>query len=702
MNKRSKTAVWLPIVATLLFCVLAILSGRLQKQEAIGNVVSEQMTFPNGTDVSLSAGGAYGMVESEGPGFNLPAGKYRIHWVAENDGDALLHILCDNGTAIEPSAVVLPAGQGEGEFELTLPESCENVQFKFEFAAGESLSIEDIRIYLPAYADDEFTLAFFVLALSVLWALYATGRMKPDDACILLAIGIAVLIASGPALKETLNIGHDTNWHLARIENLVSGLREGQFPVRLGGESYNGYGALTSIFYPDFFLYPFALMRLCGASLIYVGNVIIVALNLAAAASMYAAAKRLFGHRGAAVCASIGYTLAMYRLSDVFTRYAVGEAMAMAILPMFIWALWEVVCGDQRRWAALSLTAAGIALCHVISTMLCALLAVFFTLIHIRGIVKEKRILPILKAAGLCALLVAFQYVPFLTYAAEGIGAADLAWHLIYNTIEPAQLLTLGRGTIVKPKNLRLLSFSAGLDLWLIIGAGLALVAILRGRRRDENERKALTFIAGGVLFAVASTDFFPWSYVALIDRGLMDYMQFTWRLLMLAVVLLTLCLTAALALPTLTTETQSDLYLRYGETYNPYMYGTEYTMEGTNFAYTRDKNPHVEQGEISLTAYAKQGTQIEMQVEAQTDGVISVPLFGYDGYRAQADGQELETGLDENKRLTVVIPAGTKGEVKLWYAGKRWWRISDAVSLLTALALIAARIQHRRKAQRA
>ena len=92
MNKRSKTAVWLPIVATLLFCVLAFISGRLQKQEAIGNVVSEQMTFPNGTGVSLSAGDAYGLMESEGPGFNLPAGKYRIHWVAENDGDAVLHL----------------------------------------------------------------------------------------------------------------------------------------------------------------------------------------------------------------------------------------------------------------------------------------------------------------------------------------------------------------------------------------------------------------------------------------------------------------------------------------------------------------------------------------------------------------------------------------------------------------------------------
>lgn len=465
MSKRSKAAVWAPVIAVLLLCVLAIASGKLQKREVIGNVTTEQMAFPNGTGVSLSAGDAYGLMESEGPGFNLPAGKYRIHWVAENDGDALLHVLCDNGTAIEPSTFVLPAGEGEGDIELTLPESCENVQLKFEFAAGESLSIEDIRIYLPAYADDEFTLVFFALALSVLWVLYATGRMKPDDACILLAIGTAVLMASGPALKETLNLGHDTEWHLARIENLVSGLREGQFPVRLGGDSYNGYGALTSIFYPDFFLYPFALMRLCGASLIYVGNVLSIAINLASALSMYAAAKRLFGHRGAAACASIGYTLAMYRLSDVFTRYAVGEAIAMAILPMFIWALWEVVCGDQRRWAALSLTAAGIALCHVISTLLCALLAVLFGLIHIRGIVKEKRILPILKAAGLCVLLLAFQYVPFLTYAAEGIGAADLAWHLIYNTIEPAQLLTLGRGTIVEPKNLRLLSFSAGLDL---------------------------------------------------------------------------------------------------------------------------------------------------------------------------------------------------------------------------------------------
>lgn len=116
MNKRSKTAVWLPIVATLLFCVLAILSGRLQKQEAIGNVVSEQMTFPNGTDVSLSAGDAYGLMESEGPGFNLPGGKisHSLGGGKRRRRGAACALRQRNGHRTEH---LCPAcGEGEGEY----------------------------------------------------------------------------------------------------------------------------------------------------------------------------------------------------------------------------------------------------------------------------------------------------------------------------------------------------------------------------------------------------------------------------------------------------------------------------------------------------------------------------------------------------------------------------------------------------------
>ena len=163
----------------------------------------------------------------------------------------------------------------------------------------------------------------------------------------MILLGLAVLIASAPALKDTVGIGHDTTFHLVRLCNLADGLKMG-FPVRAGGYSYNGYGAITSVFYPDIFLYPFALMMNLGASLQYAANAFFIAVNIASAAAMYAAAKRIFKDEWAGVCASVLYTLSIYRISDVFTRYAVGEMTAMIFLPLFLLGLYEVALGDRK------------------------------------------------------------------------------------------------------------------------------------------------------------------------------------------------------------------------------------------------------------------------------------------------------------------------------------------------------------------
>ena len=102
--------------------------------------------------------------------------------------------------------------------------------------------------------------------------------------------------------------------------------------------------------------------------------------------------------------------------------------------------------------------------------------------------------------------------------------------------------------------------------------------------------------------------------------------------------------------------------------------------------------------GDAAVTEYRKESTTVTAQVDAQTDAVISLPLFGYDGYRATVDGREMETGLGENNRLTVRLPAGTRGMLRVWFAGKTVWRIADAVSLGTLLGLCL----HRRRNARA
>lgn len=395
------------------------------------------MDFPNGTAVSLENGDVYGVVPSGGPGHSLSAGTYRLKWFVDGDGDNALHLYSENGVKMEPETVILPAGQFEGEFEFALDSAISGLQLQFEFAAGTYMEIYDVRIYTPGCSDNAFTLLFASLAFSLIWVAVRRGSLRTAQIEGMLMIGLAVLFASAPAFQETLHIGDDIQYHLCRIENIVDAWQCGQFPARLGAYMYDGYGALTSVFYPDYALYPFALMRLCGASLAYVGNMLLISLNIGAAAGMYAAAKRMFGGGRAAAAASTLYVLAAYRLTDVYARFAVGEALAMVFLPLFIAALWDCAAGDKNRWKALALSAAAIFLSHMITTLLCALMALLLCLMNARRILREKRLANLLKAAGLCLLLVLFHLAPMLMYIREGLGASDLMRDVSYSSIRP-------------------------------------------------------------------------------------------------------------------------------------------------------------------------------------------------------------------------------------------------------------------------
>lgn len=75
--------------------------------------------------------------------------------------------------------------------------------------------------------------------------------------------------------------------------------------------------------------------------------------------------------------------------------------------------------------------------------------------------------------------------------------------------------------------------------------------------------------------------------------------------------------------------------------------------------------------------------------MSARAESRITFPLFDYDGFRAMVDGREIAVERGSNNRVSVVLPAGTSGALKIWFAGKGWWRVGDTVSAAT-LALLA------------
>lgn len=713
---KRKAKLYGPVLLAALLCALVFATGALKKPKIFENITTDYMAFQKKLPrYSLADGDEYGVIPMGRRGWmHLPAGEYRLRWVISCDGDNILRLTNTNDATITPSEFTIPAGAGDGELHFTVEEDCEDFKIEFEFAAGTYMDIYQVKLYTPEYQDDAFTLLFFAVGASILWLMIGTGRLTRENMAPVLFIALAVLIGSAPALKTTFVIGHDGTYHMARLLNLADGLKNGQFPVRMGGFAYDGYGGVMSVFYPDTFLYPFALMILGGASAVYVCNVFSVALNIGAALSMYAAAKRLFEKRWAATGASILYTLASYRVVNVFTRIAFGEALAMVFLPLFLVNLYDVVCGDARRWKGLALSAACIFCSHMITTLLCAVLAAGFCLLHIRKIILQKRLLPLAKAVLVCLLLCLYRIGPLVMYSMQGLGADDLFRNITEFSVELGQVLMMNAGTITREtNNPQVMEFSVEIGLPLMIGAALALYAALQKEERGKSEWAALKLVAGGALMTIAATDFFPWGAVSLLTQGQVGYIQFTWRLLILATPMLALAggyglcefggkrqdaaAVAALSMavicvmPVFSSEIQNPIYVEKGVIISPFMGRSfpEYTYsDTTDFLAIRKRSVEIV-GDAEMADYEKRSTTITAQVSARTESRITFPLFDYDGFRATVDGREIAVERGSNNRVSVVLPAGTSGALKIWFAGKWWWRVGDAVSAAALIGLL-------------
>lgn len=150
--------------------------------------------------------------------------------------------------------------------------------------------------------------------------------------------------------------GHDIRFHLMRIEALKDGLLSGAFPVKIQPTWLNGNGYPVSILYPDLFLYIPALLRLLGLSLQTVYKIYIMLINGVTIGFSYWSFRRMSGRRALGLLGSFIYTLSIYRLTNIYTRAAVGEYTAMAFLPLVLYAMWRIYKEEDLQKNLISIT----------------------------------------------------------------------------------------------------------------------------------------------------------------------------------------------------------------------------------------------------------------------------------------------------------------------------------------------------------
>ena len=675
--------------------------------------------------------------QGEDGGLNLMWGKYEVTVDYDGAEKADVRVVSAGYQAfIENGEVHEEMGEEDGgleqlSFGFNLTDSTPDIYLASEnpediigvtvHKAGAGVFSADLCAYAVLIG------AVLTVLLALSWDQTERGRQNRRDAMILVC---AAAFACMPLLWRGVFDGHDLLFHLNRIEGIASGLRNGQFPVRIHSSTLLGYGYAAPEFYPELFLYVPAVLRNLGVSLSASVRVFEACINLATALACYLCVRSLMRSRRAAVGASVLYTLCIYRLVNLYTRATLGESLAMIFFPVVLLGLYEVLRRDEKRWPLLALGMTGVCMSHLLSTLFCAAFCALAAVLSVKKLFAEKRrILAILLAAGVTALCGLWFYVPMMQYTADGI-STSVVLNAAENVHVPGSFLVgfAGDAGADAPEDF---AYTIGVVPGLAMLLGCALLLVRRyaaGREafKAENDRLSLALLGLGTFALLLSTDFFPWAFLCSLRKPFSTFfmqMQFPWRFVSIAAPMLSVSaawgylreekdakigMAALIALCvvfsgyTMQTMVQQEAPLQK-ETYtDTRIEQFEYTYLGTEKTALKvgdvRTNP---EGHCDVLAYEKRGTEITAKV--RTEGAcmyVELPLLYYPGYRAEMNGETRTAARGTNNVLRVYgTPEGGEGVIHVWYQPPTLWLIMQGASALGALLLAAALLRMRKRA---
>lgn len=550
---------------------------------------------------------------------------------------------------------------------------------------------------------------------------------------------VIILMASIPLFNNYLIRGHDIYFHLMRIEGLAQGLGAGEFPVRIQPTWYDGYGYAVSVFYSDLFLYPAALLRLLGISLQDAYKVYVVLCNVATTLISGYSFGKIFRKREIGVFGSCLYTLAPYRLVNLYTRGALGEYTGMIFWPLLIYACVLLLNEDrnkvqlQKGAVLMGISMAGMLQSHMLTAEIACMVLLLLVVVYCRRIFHKEVMLAGCGAVAVALGLSAWFLIPFLDYMLFGrfninsirnndimIQRQGTFLSQVFAIFDNAvgQSLDAGAGTAG--------DFTQGAGLSLMLSVIILMLLCIWGYLKQEERRnRQITITAAGlgVLMVVMSTLYFPWDRLCRISRifrYIIVKIQFPWRFTGVAVGLLvvvwcavlnytereydrrkkviTICLAVGILLLSVghfvidlnqraeriqvRSVEEMDTFVASGEEYLPV--DTVLDKLKTQELYKDDSV------EISDVVY--RGTSITMHVKntsAQQAG-LELPRLYYAGYQALEvtdEGQHFSIEVTDgtNHVIKLMIPEETEGNITLSFREPWYWRLAEIITLLSA-----------------
>lgn len=697
-------------------------------------------------DISVKGTGSEGGVFLSTPPLRLDRGIYHIQidYSADYAGSSASVVSGLSSLEMHCSPIELSPASLSALLPLEITRDTDDLIIEISFSGQGHLSIAKIGIFETSdlYKKNLFRAFLLCILINFGW-FFKCSEIRQRK--IILALSGIFLVSCYPLYNDYLTAGHDLPFHLLRIEAISQGLSFGSFPVKLHPLWANGHGYAVGIFYGDAFLYFPAFLRLLGFSIQSAYKMFVALINLGTILCSYYAFRKMFSSKKSGLIGCIAYTLAPYRLMDLYTRASVGEYTAMMVLPLILCGFYMIFHYSKEKfwWKASLLTAfglTGLIQSHVLSGLMVGFVIILSCILLFRQVFRRHTFRALLSAAGLTILLNLNFTVPFLDFYQEDIMVNSPDWTgRAAGSFQAGGMFPVQLFTLFQKSNGGAWSVLAGVSNEATYGIGILLtigillfVYLLCIRRQDcrgvQNYRAAFVSMLLSVLLLYMCTCYFPWDRLASMGKGMdniISSLQFPWRFLAPATVLLTfvlcygfdmadrlfsekavLLLTGCMVLFAVNVgwyfydfAFSGDPYRVYDthELYTMQMYSYDYLPEGTDPDEIRENAVQCV-NTAPLEAYRKQGTTIDCIVSAdQKGGYVEFPLIYYKYYRCtdMDTGEALAVSAGWNNTVRVTLPAGYSGHIEIRFAEPWFWRLAEAVSFLTFVGAVIALFLH-------
>lgn len=514
-------------------------------------------------------------------------------------------------------------------------------------------------------------------------------KSKYTPYIIILILSIVIMI---PLFTMNLSEYNEARIHIGRIVGVKEILAQKIFPSFINSKHMLGFGYALNIFYGPLTTYiPILLSYITNSGIIALKVFTLITVFLSGI-TMYNFIYEISKSKKIALISSLIYILAPYKLTDIYSRNAVGEYTSFIFIPLVFSGIYKLLNNNKKQAIYIITGAVGLILSHTITTIYVAIFALLYLLLNYEKI-NLKIIKKMLIDGIIIILLTAFYLIPLVEHKTYGN----------YTIYDSESMLATGADVYMTGIGIKEWASSEFGKQEIVFSLGIAIILGLILTpfviKKAKNEKEYISFWVLALISAYLSTKLFPW----VIMPNFLTIIQFAWRLngfliffisyicavnvvefskvikdkknILTMVMIICISICAWLGVARYISKYDYEIDNKFetnlikAKTRGPYNINREYLPlnAGKNIKYMeeRENKTCVVTGEAVIKNEEKQALIDNMEIEVAKKATLELPYIYYHGYTVKLNNKQLKTYQSEKGFLCVDVEESGKLEVE-------------------------------------